>query len=146
MVNQLDPKVWGPHYWFFLHTLAIIYPNHPNEITKKKYYDFICNLLPLFIPNEKISKEFTLLINEYPIYPYLDNKDSFIKWIHFLQNKINDKLEKPSVSLNDFYINYYNQYKTTNFKWIEYLNKKKKIIYIVVLIIIFITIYYLYDK
>ena len=22
----LDPKIWGPHYWFFLHTVAITYP------------------------------------------------------------------------------------------------------------------------
>jgi len=146
MVNQFDPKIWGPHYWFFLHTLAITYPNHPNEITKKKYYEFICNLLPLFIPNENISKDFTQFINEYPVTPYLDNKDSFIRWVHFIHNKINEKLEKPSISLNDFYINYYNQYKSTNIRWIEYLNNKKKIIYFLILIVIFIAIYYLYDK
>ena len=32
---QLDPNVWGPHFWFFLHTLAISYPHHPNAVTKK---------------------------------------------------------------------------------------------------------------
>jgi hypothetical protein len=45
----LDPKVWGPHYWFFLHTLAMTYPHHPNAVTKKKYYEFVQNL-PLFLP------------------------------------------------------------------------------------------------
>ena len=50
----LDPKVWGPHYWFFLHTLAMTYPHHPNSVTKKKYYEFIQNL-PLFLPVEEIS-------------------------------------------------------------------------------------------
>ena len=39
----LDPKIWGPHYWFFLHTLASTYPHTPNEVVRKKYYDFIQN-------------------------------------------------------------------------------------------------------
>ena len=54
----LDPKVWGPHYWFFLHTLVMTYPHHPNTVTKKKYYEFIQNL-PLFLPVE----EATLLVD-----------------------------------------------------------------------------------
>ena len=33
---QLDPDIWGPHYWFVMHTIALTYPHHPNDITKKK--------------------------------------------------------------------------------------------------------------
>ena len=44
---NLDSKVWGPHYWFVLYSIAITYPNTPNNVTKKKYYEFIQNL-PLF--------------------------------------------------------------------------------------------------
>ena len=32
----LNPKVWGPHYWFVLHTIANTYPLSPNDVTKKK--------------------------------------------------------------------------------------------------------------
>ena len=46
----LDSKIWGPHYWFVLLTIAISYPIHPNDVTKKKYYELIQNF-PLFIPN-----------------------------------------------------------------------------------------------
>ena len=35
----LDPTIWGPHYWFFLHTIAMTYPIRPNDVTKKKYYE-----------------------------------------------------------------------------------------------------------
>ena len=38
---QLDPKIWGPKYWFVLHTIALTYPDTPNSVTKKKYYDLI---------------------------------------------------------------------------------------------------------
>jgi len=145
MVVYLDPKVWGPHYWFFLHTVAMTYPHHPNAVTKKKYYEFIQNL-PLFIPVENISKEFEKLIDVYPITPYLDNRDSFVRWTHFIHNKINEKLEKPPLSLNDFFVQYYNQYKSQNEKIEEYYKLKQKLIYGGILATILYSIYYLYDK
>jgi hypothetical protein len=79
------------------------YPHHPNAVTKKKYYEFIQNL-PLFLPVEEISGEFSKLIDKYPITPYLDNRDSFVRWMHFIHNKINEKLEKPQISLNEFFV------------------------------------------
>jgi len=141
----LDPKIWGPHYWFFLHTVAMTYPHHPNTITKKKYYEFIQNL-PLFIPVEEISKEFEKMLDLYPITPYLDNRDSFIRWTHFIHNKINEKLEKPQISLNDFFIKYYNEYKSQNEKLGEYYRLREKLIYGGILALILGSIYYLYDK
>jgi hypothetical protein len=141
----LDPKVWGPHYWFFLHTLAMTYPNHPNAVTKKKYYEFIQNL-PLFLPVEQISGEFSKLIDKYPITPYLDNRDSFVRWMHFIHNKINEKLEKPQFSLNEFFIKYYDEYKSHDEKLSQYYNIREKVIYLVIILGISGAIYYLYDK
>jgi hypothetical protein len=141
----LDPKVWGPHYWFFLHTVAMTYPHHPNAVTKKKYYEFVQNI-PIFIPVEEISKEFEKLIDVYPITPYLDNRDSFVRWMHFIHNKINEKLEKPPITLNEFFVQYYNQYKTQNQKFAEYYKLREKLIYGGILVSILAAIYYLYDK
>ena len=141
----LDPKVWGPHYWFFLHTLAMTYPHHPNAVTKKKYYEFIQNL-PLFLPVEEISGEFSKLIDKYPITPYLDNRDSFVRWMHFIHNKINEKLEKPTISLNEFFVKYYNEYKTHDEKFTEYYKIREKVIYFGIIFGMAGTIYYLYDK
>ena len=143
-MTYLDPEVWGPHYWFFLHTITMTYPKHPNASTKKKYYEFIQNL-PLFIPVEKISGEFTKLLTKYPVAPYLDTSESFIRWMHFIHNKINEKLEKPKVSLNDFYVSYYEKYKPKNVQMLEYYKIKEKVIYIMVLLLIIGLIYYLYD-
>ena len=141
----LDPKVWGPHYWFFLHTVAMTYPHHPNAVTKKKYYEFVQNI-PIFIPVEEISKEFEKLIDVYPVTPYLDNRDSFVRWMHFIHNKINEKLEKNPITLNEFFVQYYNQYKTQNEKFAEYYKLREKLIYGSILVSIIAAIYYLYDK
>jgi len=142
---NLDPKIWGPKFWFFLHTISLYYPNYPNAITKKKYYEFIQNL-PMFLPVEEISSKFSKLLDKYPIQPYLDNKESFIKWVWFIHNKINEQLEKPVISLNDFYIKYYENYKSKNTKLIEYYKIRQKLIYLSIIIFICFLIYYLYDK
>lgn len=142
---QLDPNVWGPHFWFFLHTLTITYPHHPNSVTKKKYYELIQNL-PLFIPVESMGNYFSKLLDEYPVTAYLDNRESFVKWMHFIHNKINEKLEKPKITLNDFYFRYYEEYKPKDIKMKEYYRWKEKIIYTLVVMGATSLIVYLYNK
>ena len=144
-MTYLDPKIWGPHYWFFIHTVAMTYPIRPNAVTKKKYYEFIQNL-PLFIPVESMSGEFSKLIDKYPVTPYLDNRESLIRWTHFIHNKINQKLEKPQISLSEFYIKYYEEYKSQNVKMVEYYKLREKAIYCGIIVTIAGGIYYLYDK
>ena len=144
-MTNLDPKIWGPHYWFFLHTIAMSYPVHPNAVTKKKYYDFVQNI-PLFIPVESMAGEFSKLLDQYPVQPYLDNKESFIRWMWFIHNKINKKLEKPEISLNEFYVKYYEEYKPINEKMSEYYKIRGKLIYSGIIICFFGGIWYLYDK
>jgi hypothetical protein len=141
----LDPKIWGPHYWFFIHTVAMTYPIRPNAITKKKYYEFIQNL-PLFIPVENMSGEFSKLLDKYPVTPYLDNRESLIRWTHFIHNKINQKLEKPQISLSEFYVKYYEEYKSQNIKMVEYYKLREKAIFCVIISTIIGSIYYFYDK
>jgi hypothetical protein len=33
--TALDPAVWGPHYWFVLFSMALTYPERPNDVTIK---------------------------------------------------------------------------------------------------------------
>ena len=142
---KLDSKIWGPHYWFFLHTAAMSYPVTPNDTVKKKFYEFIQNF-PLFIPDPKISASFTTILDTYPVSPYLDSKDSFVRWTHFIHNKINKKLEKDIISLEKFYINYYKQYETTSEKQIQYIKMKKHLTYAVIVASLLLLIYFVYKK
>jgi len=142
---HLNPEIWGPHYWFFLHTIVLCYPNFPNAVTKKKYYDFISNL-PLFIPVENIATQFSKLLDKYPVTPYLDSKESFIRWMHFIHNKINEYLEKPKVSLDDFYVQYYDKYKSNAIKQKDSNKWKQKLIYTITILSIVFLITYLYNK
>jgi hypothetical protein len=140
---SLEPNTWGPHFWFMLHTISLNYPNNPNAVIKKKYYDFIQNL-PAFLPDKKSSENFSKLLDLYPITPYLDSQTSLIQWMHFIHNKINELLEKPKISMSDFYINYYKEYKPKETKLIEYKRWKEKLIYFSIISVFIGTIYYYY--
>lgn len=92
--------VWGPHYWFVLHSIARTYPEHPNEVVRRKYYDFIQNL-PLFLPDEEIGTKFSHLLDTFPVSPYLRSRDSFMRWMYFIHNKINRSLEKDEPTFEE---------------------------------------------
>lgn len=110
MTTSLDPTVWGPHYWFVLHTMAITYPPNPNAVLKKKYYDFFQNL-PLFLPVPSIGNRFGELLDQYPITPYLDSQPSLLRWVHFIHNKINESLRLPEIPLEEAVLRYHALYK-----------------------------------
>ena len=49
--------------------------------------------LNILIPDMKIANKFSEMINKFPVTPYLDSKESFMKWIHFIINKVRVKME-----------------------------------------------------
>jgi hypothetical protein len=143
-VNVLNPIIWGPHYWFVLYTIALSYPNNSNDSTKKKYYDFITNL-PLFLPISDIGNIFSRFLDAYPVTPYLDSRESFVKWVHFIHNKINIYLGKPEITYYEAMNKYYENYKIKEIKKYEESNMKQKYIFgslivLLVLVIIGLTI------
>ena len=98
----MDKSVdWGPKYWYVLHMMAFHYPINPNKVTKKKYYDTIMNF-PLFLPHKEMGNKFSRLLDKYPLTPYLDSRESFIKWTHFIHNRVNESLEKPRMPFSEF--------------------------------------------
>lgn len=138
---NLDENVWGKHYWFVLHTICLTYPDTPNKTIKKKYYEFYNNL-HLFLPNTEIQKQFKKLLDEFPVYYYLDSKKDLIKWTNFIHNKINYKLNKKQFSETLSSEEYFNNYKSPEIKITLLQKYKEKILFIIILItIIFISLY-----
>ena len=130
-------SVWGPKYWYVLHMMAFHYPIHPNKVTKKKYYETIMNF-PLFLPNEEMGNKFSKLLDKYPITPYLDSRESFIKWTHFIHNRVNEMLDKPIFKYSDF-IQIYNTPKIEENQ--GFFSKNKNIIVVSSFLIIIALIY-----
>ena len=105
-----NAKIFIKYYKFCMINISLNYPKYPNDVTKKKYYDFINNI-PLLFPNNPLGNNFIKYLDNYPVTPYLDSRKSFIKWIHFINNKINIDLNLKEETLEDSLKNYYDKFK-----------------------------------
>jgi len=143
--NLFDPEIWGPHYWFFLHTIAYSYPERPNAVSKRKYYDLIQNM-PLFIPIAEIGNKFSHLLDKYPVTPYLDTRDSFIKWVTFIHNKVNVLLGKEEVSGIESEERYFAQYKAKPIILSERIHVKKHLVFMFLILLFCFLIYYFIER
>lgn len=141
----LDPNIWGPHYWFFLHTLALTYPETPNDVIKKKYFDFYQNL-PLFIPIEEVGNNFSKFLDKYPVTPYLDSRQSLVRWTHFIHNKVNSTLRLPILNLEEALSAYYESYKPKQIKDKQERKFREKVIFCVIFFILILLSLFLYNK
>ena len=116
----MDPLIWGPPFWGVLHTIAFNYPDYPTTIQKKIHHRLIHNLHE-FLPNKTIATTFIKVLEKNPVTPYLDSKRDFIKWMHHIHNKINVRLDKPTISLADHYKemnDFYKPKKKNYYPWI----------------------------
>lgn len=125
---KLKHDVWLPKLQFTMQTIALNYPDTPNEITIRKYYNLVHNL-PVFFPDDPIGKYVEKLLDEFPVTPYMNSKTSFMKWVHFLFNKINKKLNLKTVSFYESLEEYYQHYKPKELINKESIKNKKQLMY-----------------
>lgn len=101
MASDLDPEIWGPIFWSFLHTVAShAYPVTPNPTDKKHFYDFFSNLY-LFLPHRKSKDTYAKLLHQYPVTAYMDSRKSLEQWVHFIHNKVNVTLQKSRLTFRE---------------------------------------------
>jgi hypothetical protein len=141
--QHYNPNVWGPHYWFFLHTISQTYPMNPTPATKRKYYDLIQNM-PLFIPTPEIGNKFSDYLDKYPVSPYLDSRDSFVRWVIFIHNKMNASLNKSEISYNSALEYYNNNYKPKQIQLLEKMKLDKHMILMIYISLCLLLIFIIY--
>ena len=84
----MDPDIWGPHAWMFLHSVTLAYPENPTDIDKTNFEMFFNSLQPV-IPCKKCSDNYKIHIEQDPISNHLNNKENLVKWLINLHNKVN---------------------------------------------------------
>jgi hypothetical protein len=134
---KLQYKIWSPHLWFSLITLSFSIPNNPSDLLKKQYFAYINNL-PTFYPYDKFNEHFEKLLVKYPVTPYLDNKNTFLKWIHFIKEKTDIIYGYKPITMRQFLSEYYNHY--TNESKLRRDLKLAKYCIVLLIIILFIFI------
>ena len=107
----MEPNIWGPHAWFFLHTVVLMYPDQPNELEKQHYLNFfnnLANILPCYICRENYKNH----LIKYPIKKSLNNKKDLHIWmvnIHNEVNKIHKKKQYTPEEVEQMYKDIFNK-------------------------------------
>ena len=137
----MNPEIWGPHAWFFLHTITLNYPNNPTREdieNNKKFIKYFGDIIPC----DKCKKNFKIHLKELPLTDkVLKNKKSFINWMVEMHNKVNIINNKKKMSVSKFIKNYTQIYNSDN------TNKGNSLFnnfYIILLIFIIIVLYLVY--
>jgi hypothetical protein len=130
----MNPEVWGPHYWFMMHSITFSYPMCPTNEDKKNIKNFfvnIGNVLPCF----KCRSNYDGHMKKRPLTnTILCSRDRLIKWAIDIHNDVNEDNGKHRVSYNEVTSKYNN---INNNNTLLELN-------IILLVFIFLVVFLLY--
>ena len=145
----MDNKIWGPNFWFTLHTVTLGYPDNPTYVDKRRFNDFFVSV-QYILPCAKCREHYSNHLSNFPISVSLDNKESLVKWLFNLHNQVNISLNKPIMEYAAFKEKYRKIYNPTIIEKIEDPKTDFKNAKIIIFLIVFFSItgfvYYKYYK
>ena len=101
----MDPTRWGPKLCFFMDTLAMNYPTNPtynDKINMKNFFE----ILKYILPCEECRLHYVGHLDNTPIDNYLNSKENLIMWVLKLHNNVNESLNKPTWTIEQFMEHY----------------------------------------
>lgn len=95
-------RLWGPHFWYVLHTFAYASPVEEWEINEKKndyieFFEWVANILPC----DSCKQKYVEKLRAYPLRTYYTSKNALIDWVILLHNKVNQENNKKSYSRDE---------------------------------------------
>jgi hypothetical protein len=98
--KNIDPKLWGPSLWTFLHYLSLSYPEDPTTVEQEEVFNFLASMQKI-IPCEKCRKNFIKYLDSMEV-EVLTTRENFVRWLFNIHNSVNAYTGKPNFSYNDF--------------------------------------------
>jgi hypothetical protein len=105
---NINPLLWGPHLWKFMHYLTLSYPDNPDIAEQNKFRNFFM-MIGQYLPCEKCRVNYKTNIQTLPLTDVvLSSRNNLIKWLFDLHNIVNKETGKTQITydkFNDIYIN-----------------------------------------
>lgn len=98
----MEPGIWGPPAWKFIHLLTLNYPNKPTFQDKYNYKQFILSLQKV-LPCETCSKHFQENIQNSNFEDILKSRESLFEWFVDVHNSVNKQNKKNEWSYDKVY-------------------------------------------
>lgn len=97
----MDPTIWGPHAWTFMHCVTLSYPMEPTPEDKEYMRNFFGSL-PGILPCYKCRMNFKTHISKIPLTDeVLSSKEKLVKWLIDIHNVVNQMNGKKIMSYEE---------------------------------------------
>ena len=128
----MDPKIWGPPAWIFIHSVTFAYPETPTE-DHKKGIKYFFHSLRYVLPCEKCKVHYNKYLDEHPLTDtVLSTKKGVSIWAFDFHNDVN-KRTGGKVRTYDEYID----------EFMEIYKKKPQKDYSIYIILFVIVVFFL---
>ena len=84
----MDPSIWGPPLWKFLHLVSIHYPHNPDKLDKTQHKQFLTSLNHI-LPCPVCADHYKNYMTNEKIDLALKGKKNYMKLIWNLHNDVN---------------------------------------------------------
>lgn len=115
---NINPAVWGDHWWFVNYTIAFSYPNNPTNKDKNETKELLL-LLNRRAPCSMCTKNFEEHLKKYPLTEdRLESKNKLVSWVIDINNDVNRVIGKSPVTYKEIekkYMKIYYSNKKTDF-------------------------------
>lgn len=130
----MNPQIWGPSTWLFLHSITLNYPNNPTKLEQNQcilFFESLASQLPCM----KCQYHYKLLLKKYPIHFFVNSKQRLIEWLIFIHNCVNISIGKPIFRFEQFkkkYLLLYNNTQSNNY--IKYIMITLLVLFIIIIL------------
>ena len=110
----MNPKIWGPSAWFFLHCVTLSYPSNPtaeDKMNYKNFFTYLGKVLPCYNCQENYKKH----LDEIKLDDCsLKSRQSLVEWLYKIHNSVNKTTGKKTYNYEDFINNYNKDIRNSN--------------------------------
>lgn len=131
----MNPKIWGPHAWFFLYSVALGYSDNPTE-EEKLHIKNLYQSLPYTLPCDMCKKGLKDDLIKHPLTDdVLINKERLIRWLINIHNETNIKTNTPLMTYETVINKYINNRDERNSKLFSRIHTCATMLLVVVIMI-----------
>jgi hypothetical protein len=139
----MNPKIWGPHAWVFLHTITFNFPENPTPEQQKVYKEFFESLIHI-IPCDKCRYNYIKKIKKYPV--NVESRMKLVEWLLHIHNDVNKSTGKEEITMPELIKKYTDMYSSKQELQDEVIEIKKKYINYILVALIIVIVYSIYKK
>ena len=103
---NLEPVIWGPHFWNMFHFISSTYDNKPNQSIKSTMKNFIQSI-PVFLPCKECQDHAFDFLCSSDLDKVIENRKELFTFFFNFHNTVNLRLKKPLMKIEDALKKYY---------------------------------------